>query len=119
VQKEGIQISTAFLILTEQKQQRTTEKHALTKCRQDNSRNILLYSSKRRRNKRIHVCNQMYQFSQKYLLVNTTKSHTLPAGKYPVVGAMAPRQDKQVATLHNPQRRDVKNSKIIDGWGLI
>jgi len=61
----------------------------------------------------------MYQFSQKYLLVNTTKSHTLPAGKYPVVGAMAPRQDKQWATLHNPQRRDVKNSKIIDGWGLI
>lgn len=36
----------------------------------------------------------MYQFSQKYLLVNTTKSPALPAGKYPVVGAMAPRQDK-------------------------
>jgi hypothetical protein len=61
----------------------------------------------------------MYQFSQKYPLVNTTKSLALPVGKHPVVGAMVPRQDKQWATLHNPQRRDVKNSKIIDGWGLI
>lgn len=57
----------------------------------------------------------MYQFAQKYLLVNTTKSHALPVDKYPVPWL----PDKQWTTLHNTQRRDVKISKIIDGWGLI
>uniref|UniRef100_A0A0A9HKV8 Uncharacterized protein n=1 Tax=Arundo donax TaxID=35708 RepID=A0A0A9HKV8_ARUDO len=61
------------------------------------------------------MCAIKCQFAQKYPLVNTTKSHTLLVGKYRVPWLL----NKVWTTLHNPQRRDVKNSKIINGWGLI